>query len=196
MTQVTRLDIQALITLVDEEELYNALNDENTYYWYGYHNISEFCTEATYHRFKCKINPMKYLIFTDEYFCTLLLCNIQNDIMKEILADYETYKNNKQQCIINYDCDEYFNNYKVEDLGNEVVIDMVYEKPIKYAVFFWNYISNLSISQLCNIFCAPDNANKESVICILNNKMEHIMPFNQEVPGLTDKIKKIFKVEK
>jgi hypothetical protein len=184
MSKITRLDIKSLIALVDDEELYNALNDENTYYWYGYYaGCADSETDAEYVRFKCQNNPIEYLIYNDTTFCGYLWANlsrsVSDNILDEVYQDYLKYKSKKKECLLNYDDHRFFSYYNNidENPNKNDIYDDIIESTCDYALFIWNYVSKLPREELATqVFCSVRGKN-ETVICILDHKMRHIMPW-------------------
>lgn len=182
-----RLDIKSLIALVDEQQLYDALNDENTYFWYGYFRGAGDCSGDTqFHRFKCKGNALEYLIFNDDDFTRYFFANLDykmNDkITNDIYQDYLKYKNgNKEDCLYkNFDEKDIFEHFSyIDDMDKEKQIynisDDLLDCLTDYAEYIWKYVSQFSINQL------HENFEGETDIHLLNNKMEHILPYGHNL---------------
>jgi hypothetical protein len=181
-----RLDIKALIALVDEDELYDALNDEHTYFWYGYfRGAGDHPGDAEFTRFKCKGNALEYLIFNDDTFARYFYANlgykICDKITEDIYEDYLKYKNgNKDDCLYKrFDEQDIFEDFcyiddmdkdqQINNIGDDILDDIT-----SYAEYVWKYISTFTISQLDN------NFEGETVIHLLDNKMKHILPFGHD----------------
>jgi len=181
-----RLDIKSLIALVNEEELYKALNDDNTYFWHGYYICAgDHIGDSEYVRFKCKGNALEYLLFNDEIFARYFYANLNykltDQITNDIYDDYLKYKSgNKDEC--------YYKKFNEKDIFEvwSYIDDMEKEKQINnigddildditsYAEYVWKYVSKFTIKQLDNCF------KDETVIHLLDNKMKHILPYGHD----------------
>ena len=178
-----RLDIKSLIALVDEEELYNALNNENTYFWHGYYKCAgDHSGDSEYVRFKCKGNALEYLLFNDETFARYFYANLNykltDQITNDIYDDYLKYKSgNKDECyykkinekdifeVWSY-IDDMEKEKQINNIGDDILGDIT-----SYAEYVWKYVSLFTIDQLDN--CCTG----ETVIHLLDNKMKHILPY-------------------
>lgn len=176
----SRLDVLSLISLVDEDELYSSLNGPNVYFWYGYFGTAgEMETDAIYTRFKTVENPIKYLLFTDERFARYIWANI--DLLDVVYKDYKIYKAGKKSKIM-YDEDDYFLEYK-NNLTKYDVLEHVLGDTIKYACIIWEYISDLSVDELDKNVFSERRGKNEAVVCLLDNKMNHIIPYPSAGPS-------------
>lgn len=181
-----RLDIKSLIALVNEDELYDALNDENTYFWYGYYKCAgDYPGDTQFMRFKCKGNALEYLLFNDDTFARYFYANFNyklcDQIVDDIYEDYLKYKSgNKDNCYYKkfdekdiFEVWDYINDMdkekQINNIGDDILDDIT-----SYAEYIWKYVSKFTINQLDEIF------EGETVIHILDNKMKHILPYGHD----------------
>ena len=181
---IQRLDIKALVALVDEDELRKELDKNVYYYWLNNSYLSDNKSNNNYaiKRFKPIHNPIEYLIFNDEAFVRLLFkVNklLYQDVLSAIVDSYKKNKNDKQIT------------YYINELGKYELkkVDVVRKAtnnlniaPTKYSEIIWDLLNKMRAVYILQYFCIDDGNDDDDervvIIHLLDNNFNHILPVN------------------